>query len=116
MHHYIFSAWAIYIQLWTMLTDRNPGQQCAVVILQLEGAAMDLTRGFNAQIIAHGGTIDGTQLDPLSYLLVGLYSRCAPFDMETQLIAAAEFTGLRPLPPTPTEDRGPILQIEGSSC
>ena len=91
MHDYSFRAWVTDINLWAMLTTLQPEQQCAAIIFQLEGGARDLGRNFNAQQITQGGVINGQVLDPVSYLIMRLYQRFAQFQVETELIAAADF-------------------------
>ena len=91
MHEYSFRAWVTDINLWAMLTTLQPEQQCAAIIFQLEGGARELGRNLNAQQITQGGIINGQLLDPVSYLVMRLFQRFAHFQVETELIAAADF-------------------------
>ena len=87
---YSFRTFITDLQLWSMMTDLAPHQQVAAVILRLSGAAKDLARTLTPHEIIHGGMVDGNQLDPLSYLVVGLHSRFAPLGEETRLLAMTE--------------------------
>ena len=74
-----------------MVTDLAPYQQVAAVILCLSGAAEDLVRTFTPNEILNGGiSPSGLQLDPLSYLVVGLHARFAPLGEETRLQAMTD--------------------------
>ena len=76
---YSFKAYITDLQLWSMMTDLAPYQQVAAVILRLSGAAKDLARTLTPNEIMNGGiSPTGGQLDPLSYLVVGLHARFAP--------------------------------------
>ena len=74
-----------------MMTDLAPYHQVAAVILRLPGAAKDLARALTPNEILNGGISDGgVQLDPLSYLVVGLHARFAPLGKETHLQAMVD--------------------------
>ena len=63
----------------------------AAVILRLSGAAKDLARTLTPNEILNGGRSDGgVQLDPLSYLVLGLHARFAPLGEETRLQAMTD--------------------------
>ena len=88
---YSFRSYITDLQLWSMMTDLAPHQQVAAVILRLSGAAKDLARTLTPNEIINGGiSPDGVQLDPLSYLVVGLHARFAPLGEETRLQAMTE--------------------------
>ena len=88
---YSFQTYIIDLLLWPMMTDLAPYQQVAAVILRLSGAAKDLARTPSPNEIMNGGIPDGgVQLDPLSYLVVGLHARFVPLGEETRLQAMAE--------------------------
>ena len=74
-----------------MMTDLAPYQQVASVILRLSGAAKELARTLTPNEIMNGGiSPTGVQLDPLSYLVVGLHARFAPLGEETRLQAMTD--------------------------
>ena len=74
-----------------MMTDLAPYQQVAAVILRLSGAAKDLARTLTPNEILNGGiSPTGVQLDPLSYLVVGLHARFARLGEETRLQATRD--------------------------
>ena len=85
-----FRTWMQDLMLWTICTDLNPAQQCAAIISQLGGAARDLARTLTPAEVYHGGTVQGQQLDPVSFLLHGLQVRFAPLDEENRLRAAQD--------------------------
>ena len=85
-----FRTWMQDLMLWTICTDMEPHQQCAAIISQLGGAARELARSLTPQEVYNGGTINGVQLDPVSFLLHGLQLRFAPLDEETRLRAAQD--------------------------
>ena len=88
---YSFKTYITDLQLWSMMTDLAPYQQVAAVILRLSGAAKDLARTLTPNEIMNGGiSPTGVQLDPLSYLVVGLHSRFAPLGEETRLQAMTD--------------------------
>ena len=89
---YSFKAYITVLQLWSVMTDLAPYQQVAAVILRLSGAAKDLARTLTPNEILNGGiSPSGVQLDPLSYLVVGLHARFAPPGEETRLQAMTDF-------------------------
>ena len=88
---YSFKTYITDLQLWSMMTDLAPYQQVAAVILRLSGAAKDLARTPTPNEILNGGVSpSGVQLDPLSYLVVGLHARFAPPGEETRLQAMTD--------------------------
>ena len=81
-----------------MLTDLQPHQQCASVIMRLGGAARDVCRELSQNEILFGGVMNGQQLDPISYLVRGLQARFAKFTEETRLAALMEYLAFNRLP------------------
>ena len=73
-----------------MLTDLQPHQQCAAIILRLGGAAKEMGRMMTPQEMAMGGMINGQQLDPVTYLLAGLQARFAALEEESRLKSMTE--------------------------
>ena len=70
-----------------MLTDLAPHQQAAAIVMRLGGAARELARTISPQELVHGGVVNGVQLDPVSYILHGLYQRFAQLGEKSRLIA-----------------------------
>eukprot|EP00969_Alexandrium_andersonii_P132616 5864267-Alexandrium_andersonii.AAC.1 len=66
-----------------MVTDLQPYQQAAAVVLRLGGPAREYARQFAPQELTQGGVIDGVMLDPVSYIVAGLQKRFAQLDDET---------------------------------
>ena len=74
-HSYSFRAYMTDIALWVMLTDLQPHQQCAAIIMHLGGAARDMARMVTPQELMNGGVRNGVALDPVTYLLAALQER-----------------------------------------
>ena len=53
--HYSFRAWCQAIQLWLMLTDLQPAQQAAAIVMRLGGAARELVRSIIPDDKLNGG-------------------------------------------------------------
>jgi hypothetical protein len=85
--HYSFRARCQDIPLWLMLTDLQPAQQAAAIVMRLGGAARELVRSITSDEIVNGGQINGVQIDPIAYLVAGLQQRCAMLDDEHRLAA-----------------------------
>ena len=68
-----------------MLTDLQPHQQCAAIIMRLGGAAREMARMITPQEMAMGGLINGNAVDPVTYLLGSLYARFATLEEESRL-------------------------------
>ena len=67
---YPFQTWVQDVLSWSILaTDMDAAQQTAAIILQLGGAARELARSMSYHDITQGGLINGTQVDPVTYLL-----------------------------------------------
>ena len=87
---YSFKTYMTDLMLWSMLTDLAPHQQAAAIILRLQGAAKELARTLTPQEITTGGIVNGVQLDPVSYIVLGLHARFAQLGEETRLVAMTE--------------------------
>ena len=66
------------ISLWVMLTDLQPHQQTAAIIMRLGGQAREMARMISPQEIVSGGVRDGQLLDPVAYLLGVTTPICQP--------------------------------------
>ena len=88
--HYSFRAWMADITLWTVLTDLNPAQQCAAIVLKLGGAARAIGRHLQPQEILTGGLVQGRHLDPVSFFMVALHNRFAALEEESRMTACCE--------------------------
>ena len=76
-----FDMWTRDLHAWTVLvSDRmDSSQQAAVVGLSRRGAAAEMYRAMTTQERTVGGIVEGVQVQPLTYLLIHLASRLAPF-------------------------------------
>ena len=68
-----------------MLTDLQPAQQAAAIVMRLGGAARELVRSITPDEILNGGQINGVQVDPITYIVAGLQQRFAMLDDEHRL-------------------------------
>ena len=89
-HHYSFRAYMTDVSLWVMLTDLQPHQQCAAIIMRLQGPAADFARQITPQEIIAGGQQEGIQMDPVTYVLAALQRRFAALEEETRLQSMTE--------------------------
>ena len=87
---YCLQTYMTDLTLWSMLTDLAPRQQAAAIVLRLQGAAKELARTLTPQEITTGGIVNGVQLDPVSYIVLGLHARFAQLGEETRLVATTE--------------------------
>ena len=87
---YSFRAYVTDLTLWVMLTDLQPHQQAAAVIMRLRGSARELGRTITADEIMNGGVINGQALGPVPYIIAGLQARFALLDEEARLAAMTE--------------------------
>ena len=92
---YPFRQFARDLLSWFCATDLQPHQQAAVTVLNLGGAARDLTRELNPLEMLQGGAIPPAQpggqpvlLDAMSFLMCHLQERFAPLGEATMLSAA----------------------------
>ena len=88
-----FRSWTQDLMLWTISSDLQPHQQCALIISQLGGAARDVARTLTPNEVYAGGFVNGQQVDPITYLLHGLSQRFAPLDDELRLRATQDLLG-----------------------
>eukprot|EP00974_Lingulodinium_polyedra_P089020 8630204-Lingulodinium_polyedra.AAC.1 len=58
-----------------MLTDLQPHQQCAAIVMRLGGAAREMARMISPQEMMNGGLANGVQVDPATYLPGALRAR-----------------------------------------
>ena len=82
----------------------DAAQKTAAIILQLGGAARELARSMSYHDITQGGLINGTQVDPVTYLLTHLAHQLAPLGEEARLRAMGELMNFH---------RNPSEQIDG---
>ena len=89
---YSFRAYLTDIAQWVMLTDLQPHQQCAALIMRLGGAARELGRMMTPQEMYHGGSIEpgGVVVDPVTYLLGSLHARFSQLEEESSPTAMSE--------------------------
>ena len=57
-HIYSFRAYMTDISQWVMLTDLQPHQQCAALIMRLGGSAREMARMIAPQEMYHGGSFE----------------------------------------------------------
>ena len=86
-----FRAWQTDVALWSYLTNLEPHQQCAAIIMRLTGAAREQARTLTDHEIRNGGVMGGVQLDPVGYLMAGREMRFGQLDEETRMAAMNEF-------------------------
>ena len=74
---YSFRAYMTDVALWIMLTDLQPHQQCAAIVMRLGGAAREMARMLTPQEMMHGGpphnNPQGPPVDPVTFLLGALH-------------------------------------------
>ncbi len=87
---YSFRAYMTDISLWVRLTDLQPHQQCAAIIMRLGGAAREMARMMTPQEMAFGGVRNGVAVDPVTYLLAALHARFASLEEESRLTSMTE--------------------------
>ena len=92
---YTFEMWQRDLLMWAISTNVRPQAQAAAVSIRLGGAARLCAQEIPAEIMMNGGTIAGTFLDPLSYLLHVLRLRFQPLLEETSLRAISELNNFR---------------------
>ena len=73
-----------------MLTDLQPAQQAAAIVMILGGAARELVRSITPDEIMHGGGVKGVQVDPVTYIEAGFQNRFALLDDEHRLAAMTQ--------------------------
>ena len=78
-----------------MLTDLTPRQQAAALVIRLTGAARDVARSLSQPELDFGGVYNGVQVDPLTYVVIGLQLRFGQLSDESRLAAMNEFMAFR---------------------
>eukprot|EP00974_Lingulodinium_polyedra_P129193 11209158-Lingulodinium_polyedra.AAC.1 len=73
-----------------MLTDLQPHQQCAAIVMRLGGAAREMARMISPQEMMNGGLMNGVQVDPVKYLLGSLHARFSALEEESRLACVLE--------------------------
>ena len=91
-HQYSFRAYMTDISQWIILTDLQPHQQCAALIMRLGGAAREMARMITPQEMYHGGSFEpgGEVVDPVTYLLGSLHARFSALEEESSITAMNE--------------------------
>jgi len=87
---YSFRAYMTDISIWIMLTDLQPHQQCAAIIMRLGGAAREMARQITPQEMMQGGVQNGVLVDPVTYLLGALHARFSALEEESRLTCMTE--------------------------
>ena len=67
--NYSFRAYMTDISIWILLTDLQPHQQAAAIVMRLGGAARELARMISPQEMMTGGMLQGQAVDPVTYCL-----------------------------------------------
>ena len=82
------------IALWIMLTDLQPHQQCAAIVMRLGGAAREMARMLTPHEMMHGGpphhNPHGPPVDPVTFLLGALHQRFSALEEESRLTCTME--------------------------
>ena len=78
------------ISLRIMLTDLQPRQHCAAVIMRLGGSAREMARVVTLQEMMSGGVLNGNMVDPVTFLLGALHARFSALEEESRLTAMTE--------------------------
>ena len=74
--NYSFRAYMTDIALWVLLTDPQPHQQCAAIIMRLGGSARELARMMALQKeLMNGSILNGEAVDAVTYLLGSLHAK-----------------------------------------
>ena len=87
---YSFRAFMTDISLWIMLTDLQPHQQCAAIIMRLGGSAREMARMITPQEMMNGGMLNGVAVDAVTYLLGALHAKFSALEEESRLTAMTE--------------------------
>ena len=89
-HNYCFRAHMTDISLWIMLTDLQPHQQRAAIIMGLGGAAREMARMITPQEMVNGGLRNGVHVDPVTYILGAIHARFAALEEESRITSMTE--------------------------
>ncbi len=95
---YSFRAYMTDISIWIMLTDLQPHQQCAAIIMKLGGSAREMARMISPQEMMQGGIQAGVMVDPVTYLLTALHLRYSPLEEESRITTMSEMLAFSRLP------------------
>ena len=88
---YSFSEWTRDLLIWSIAQgDVEPHRQCAMVVRQLRGAAQELGRTLDHNIILNRGMLNGVHVDGMTYLLSILSERYVDLGEEVRLKAITE--------------------------
>ena len=88
--HYSFRAFMTDISLWIMLTDLQPHEQCAAIIMRLGGGAREMARMITPQEMMNGGILNGVAVDAVTYLIGTLHAKFSVLEEERRLTAMTE--------------------------
>ena len=89
------------LSIWTLLTDLQPYQQAAAIVMRLQGTAREYARMINPNELMHGGIQNGVHVDPVTYILAGLHARFSPLEEESRLTAMTEMMAFARRPGEP---------------
>ena len=90
---------------WSIIhSELDTAQHSAAIIQQLSGQARALARNFTYEELMRGGVYNGTQLDPVTYLVTRLAGQFAPLGEETRLQAMSELMSFTRLPNESTDN------------
>ena len=92
-NHYLLwfvAATLVLHMLWIMLTDLQPHQQCAAIIMRLGGSAREMARMITPQEMMNGGMLNGVMVDAVTYLLGSLHAKFSALEEESRLSAMTE--------------------------
>ena len=87
---YSFRAYMTDMSIWIMLTDLQPHQQCAAIVMRLGGAAREMARMISPQEMMHGGQVNGQNVGPVPFLLGALHRRFSALEEESRLTSMTE--------------------------
>ena len=73
-----------------LLTDLQPQQQAAAIVMRLQGGAREFARMITPQELMNGGLHNGVMVDPVTYVIAGLHARFSPLEEESRLSAMTE--------------------------
>ena len=76
--------------MWVLLTDLQPQQQAAAIVMRLQGGAREFARMITPQELMNGGLHNGVMVDPVTYVIAGLHARFSPLEEESRLSAMTE--------------------------
>ena len=85
------------MQHWVLYTDLQPHQQAVAILHNLDGAAHDLISQLSPAELYAGAVVNGTQLDPVSHILLMLHHRFAQQDLVTRMSAMSEMLNFKRL-------------------